>query len=237
MDKRVSIILSTYNEGPIIEQTISEVFKYIKNVEIILVDDNSSDGTLEKVKKINNPNLKIFSRKFRGLASAFLLGLINSSGDIVGWIDSNMGILAKRFPVIRQGQALRAGSDGVQIWPEIAPQPGDIVMEKIRQSGFMYTRLEATIKELEVEHLLVAGVATGACVECTARDAVARDYSVILLSDVTSASGLPDLGWGEVDSETLQRVFLTNFAYHFGKVAATNELLNGPLAMDSSKQA
>ena len=149
----------------------------------------------------------------------------------------DMGILGKRFPAIRQGKALRAGSEGVQIWPEIAPQTGDIVMEKIRQSGFMYTRLEATLKELEVKNILVAGVATGACVECTARDAVARDYSVILLSDVTSASGLPDLGWGEVDSDTLQRVFLTNFAYHFGKVASTNDLLNGPLAITTLKQA
>ena len=149
----------------------------------------------------------------------------------------DMGTLGKRFPTIRQGKALRAGSEGVQIWPEIAPQAGDIVMEKIRQSGFMYTRLEATLKELEVKNILVAGVATGACVECTARDAVARDYSVIVLSDVTSASGLPDLGWGEVDSDTLQRVFLTNFAYHFGKVASTNELLNGPLAITTLKQA
>ena len=149
----------------------------------------------------------------------------------------DMGTLGKRFPTIRQGKALRAGSEGVHIWPEIAPQAGDIVMEKIRQSGFMYTRLEATLKELEVKNILVAGVATGACVECTARDAVARDYSVIVLSDVTSASGLPDLGWGEVDSDTLQRVFLTNFAYHFGKVASTNELLNGPLAITTLKQA
>ena len=149
----------------------------------------------------------------------------------------DMGTLGKRFPTIRQGKALRAGSEGVQIWPEIAPQAGDIVMEKIRQSGFMYTRLEATLKELEVKNILVTGVATGACVECTARDAVARDYSVIVLSDVTSASGLPDLGWGEVDSDTLQRVFLTNFAYHFGKVASTNELLNGPLAITTLKQA
>ena len=149
----------------------------------------------------------------------------------------DMGTLGKRFPTIRQGKALRAGSEGVQIWPEIAPQAGDIVMGKIRQSGFMYTRLEATLKELEVKNILVAGVATGACVECTARDAVARDYSVIVLSDVTSASGLPDLGWGEVDSDTLQRVFLTNFAYHFGKVASTNELLNGPLAITTLKQA
>ena len=64
MDKKISIILSTYNEALVIEQTISEIFKYVKNVEIILVDDNSPDGTFEKVNKINNPNLKVFSKKF-----------------------------------------------------------------------------------------------------------------------------------------------------------------------------
>ena len=98
MDKKISIILSTYNEALVIEQTISEIFKYVKNVEIILVDDNSPDGTFEKVNKINNPNLKVFSKKSRGLAAAFLLGLVNSSGDVVGWIDSNQSLLAIRLP-------------------------------------------------------------------------------------------------------------------------------------------
>jgi len=98
MDKKISIILSTYNEAPFVEQTINEILNNIKNVEIILVDDNSTDGTLEKVKKINNPNLKIYSRRFRGLASSFLLGLINSSGDIVGWVDSNMQSAAAKLP-------------------------------------------------------------------------------------------------------------------------------------------
>ena len=142
----------------------------------------------------------------------------------------DMGTLADRFSVIRDGKAVRAGTEGVSIWPEIAPQTGDIVIEKIRQSGFMYTRLDATLKELKVVNLLIAGVSTGACVESTARDAVSRDYSVYMLSDVTAASGIPDLGWGEVDSDTLQRVFLTNFAYHLGKVASTEELMTGPLA-------
>jgi glycosyltransferase involved in cell wall biosynthesis len=98
MDKKISIILSTYNEAAFVEETINEILKNIKNVEIILVDDSSTDGTLEKVKKINNPNLKIYSRKFRGLASSFLLGLINSSGDIVGWVDSNMKSAATKLP-------------------------------------------------------------------------------------------------------------------------------------------
>ena len=98
MDKKVSIILSTYNEALVIEETINKIFKSLNNVEIILVDDNSPDGTFEKVKKINNPNVKLFLRNSRGLASAFLLGLINSSSEIVGWIDSNMGSLAERLP-------------------------------------------------------------------------------------------------------------------------------------------
>ena len=60
MDKKVSIILSTYNEALVIEDTINNIFKYLNNVEIILVDDNSPDGTFEKAKKINNPNLRYF---------------------------------------------------------------------------------------------------------------------------------------------------------------------------------
>ena len=43
---------------------------------------------------------------------------------------------------------------------------------------------------------------------------------MVFLSDGTASSGLRDLGWGAVDADTLQRVFLTNFAYHFGRVAS-----------------
>jgi len=98
MNKKISIILSTYNEAYIIEETIKEIFDKINNVEIVLVDDNSNDGTFEKVSKINNPNLKLISRENRGLASAFLLGLINTDGEIVGWFDSNMPSLIKKIP-------------------------------------------------------------------------------------------------------------------------------------------
>ena len=103
MSNNVSIILSTFNEKLSIEFTISELIKYLPGVEIIVVDDNSPDGTLEVLKTINYENLKIFSRKkTKGLASAFLLGLINTSGDIIGWLDSNMGETAKKFPEMLQ---------------------------------------------------------------------------------------------------------------------------------------
>ena len=98
MNKKVSIILTTYNEVREIKETINKINEFIPKAEIILVDDNSTDGTIEEAKSTNNPNLVCYSRKRRGLASAFLVGLINSSGDIVGWVDSNMSNIIKNYP-------------------------------------------------------------------------------------------------------------------------------------------
>ena len=101
MTEDITIILSTYNEKASIEITIKELIKHINNVEIVVVDDNSADGTLEILKDINYPKLRIFSRKkTKGLASAFLLGLINADGEIIGWVDSNMGSVVERFPTM-----------------------------------------------------------------------------------------------------------------------------------------
>ena len=97
MDKKISIILSTYNEATIIKESINKIFSTIKNVEVVVVDDNSNDGTFEIINSIENKNLKVFSRKSRGLASAFLLGMINTDGDYVGWTDSNMPQLTHHF--------------------------------------------------------------------------------------------------------------------------------------------
>jgi dolichol-phosphate mannosyltransferase len=98
MQPKISIILSTYNEGYIIEETLKSIFANLTDVEVVIVDDSSTDGTCDKIKKFNDPRVKLFSRQSRGLASAFLLGLINTKGDIVGWFDSNMPELFKKTP-------------------------------------------------------------------------------------------------------------------------------------------
>lgn len=102
MEKKISIILSTYNESLSIEQTILNLKKEIKNLELVIVDDNSPDGTFNILKKYENENIKVICRKkSKGLASAFLCGMLNTTGDYVGWIDSNMGGLAFHFPEMK----------------------------------------------------------------------------------------------------------------------------------------
>jgi len=100
MPSKTSIVLSTYNEANYIENIISELEKNIPDLEIVIVDDSSSDGTIEIIKKLNQNNKYkvVFRKKSRNLASAFVRGLTETTGDNIGWIDTNMAELAVRFP-------------------------------------------------------------------------------------------------------------------------------------------
>ena len=91
MNKKISIVLCTYNEVNYIEQTIRFISQTLENVEIIVVDDNSNDGTLEKLNTLKSIfNFKLIVRKNeRGLASAHKRGFNESTGEYVGTIDVN----------------------------------------------------------------------------------------------------------------------------------------------------
>lgn len=95
-----SILLCTRNEEKYVENTIRNLNKFIPNVEIIIVDDQSKDNTIDIIKKLkNNFDIKLIERnKKSGLASAFLRALIDSSGSNVGWVDTNQSHLCEKFP-------------------------------------------------------------------------------------------------------------------------------------------
>lgn len=99
MSIKTSIILCTYNEVNFIEKIIIELEKYIPNLEIVIVDDNSTDGTVDLIKRlnINNKYKVVYRKKSRSLASAFVRGLTETTGDYIGWIDTNMAELSNRF--------------------------------------------------------------------------------------------------------------------------------------------
>ena len=99
MKNKISIILCSFNEVKYIENTINQLEKHIPNLELIIVDDSSNDGTIELLKKlnINNRFKLIFRKKSKGLASAFSRGLIETTGEYIGWIDTNMGEVAIKF--------------------------------------------------------------------------------------------------------------------------------------------
>lgn len=99
-DPRVSIVLATYNERENILETIQSIFEYVKDpVEVIVVDDDSEDETWKLVETINDPRAIVIRRvDTRGLASAFNRGIIESRGDIVGWMDADMCMPPSMLP-------------------------------------------------------------------------------------------------------------------------------------------
>lgn len=101
-DPRVSIVLATYNERENILDTISSIFEHVKDpVEVIVVDDDSSDMTWKLVEDHNDPRVKLIRRvDTRGLASAFNRGIIESRGSIVGWMDADMCMPPSLLPAM-----------------------------------------------------------------------------------------------------------------------------------------
>jgi ureidoacrylate peracid hydrolase len=70
-----------------------------------------------------------------------------------------------------------------EIVPELAPDPGDIVLYKHRFSGFFETDLDKVLKDRSIKNLIFTGCTTSVCVESTIRDAMFRDYTCLLLAD------------------------------------------------------
>ncbi len=61
------------------------------------------------------------------------------------------------------------------------------IIEKKRYSGFFETNLDNTLRELEVEELIITGLVTNICVLYTTVDAVMREYKVIVPKDSVAA--------------------------------------------------
>lgn len=93
------------------------------------------------------------------------------------------------------GRILTQGEAGHAILEELAPAPGELVIDKATFGAFTRTLLEAELAARRVTHLVICGVTTQCCVEGTIREAVDRGYYVLTLEDCCAAFE-PDLHAG-----------------------------------------
>lgn len=109
------------------------------------------------------------------------------------------------------GPALcRAGSPGSDfVGPQ--PAPGELVLRKTRYSPFWDTDIDAQLKALEVDTLVIAGLTTECCVADTAKDAFNHDYQVFIAADACAAYE-PDLHAVALKMLDLNTAILTDTA-------------------------
>jgi nicotinamidase-related amidase len=82
--------------------------------------------------------------------------------------------------------ALR-GTPGARVVDDIAPEAGDIVLEKRRFSAFFKTDLDQTLRTLGCDTIAVGGITTNVCVLATVLDGLSHDFEVVWLTDCSAA--------------------------------------------------
>ena len=98
---QISVVFPSYNESENIVEAIERVAKTLDQslLEIIIVDDNSPDGTWKIVEELNHPKVKLIRRiNEKGLASALAAGIERAKGDIIVWMDCDLGLPPEEIP-------------------------------------------------------------------------------------------------------------------------------------------
>jgi dolichol-phosphate mannosyltransferase len=114
----LTVILPTYNERDNIPILIAGILHHVQTpVEVLVVDDNSPDGTWRVVQEIANrePQVHLLRRMTeRGLTSAIWAGIRMADTEVVSWMDCDLAMPPEVIPALieqlRAGAAIAIGS-------------------------------------------------------------------------------------------------------------------------------
>lgn len=115
------------------------------------------------------------------------------------------------------GRILVRGEPGWEIVPEVAPIPGEPIVDKPGKGAFYATDLDLLLRGAGITHIVLTGITTDVCVHTTMREANDRGYECLVLSDCTGAT--------EKKHHEAALSMVTMQGGIFGAVATSDQLL------------
>ena len=115
-----------------------------------------------------------------------------------------------------------------ELQPEVAPQPGDLLIEKQRASLFFQTGLIYMLLNKKVDTLLITGNTTSGCIRATAIDGLGYEFKVAVIEEcvfdrieMSHKASLFDLQFKYCDVISVDRAYEHLATVHQGRTAAT----------------
>lgn len=107
-------------------------------------------------------------------------------------------------------------SNGAEIMPQLRVENDYVLLPKKRYSAFIGTDIEFVLRGLDVDRLIITGVNTNTCVQCTCFEATNRDYDVLVPKECV----------GSMDGEEFHQLGLKNIDHALGDVVSMHEILD-----------
>jgi ureidoacrylate peracid hydrolase len=173
------------------------------------------------------PNINRLARAMRAAGGTVVWVQTDSAEALTRWGNHHKYMLTPER-VQKRLAGLDAKSDGFRLFGELEPVGGDLRVRKATYSAFMpgSSDLDAQLKARGIDTVLITGTATNVCCESSARDAMLRDYRVVMISDGNAT-------WTDEEHAGT----LNTFAIFFGDVMTTDEALARIMPVEKRKTA
>lgn len=157
-----------------------------------------------------------------------LASAVRAAGGVVAWVtivfpptifddwSTLFGNGEASAGVRRVSEPLIEGGAGTKLWPDLQPAPGDLRINKNRFSAFLpgSSDIEAQLRARGIDTVLISGTQTNVCCDASARDAMMRNFSVVMVADANAAP-----------SDALHNATLSSLVSAFADVMSADEVI------------
>lgn len=149
----------------------------------------------------------------------------NAGKLLVIWRNNNWPVFHVQHCSEEPDSPLKSGQPGNKIQEIVAPKPGEPVIQKTVNSGFIGTNLQERLVREEIEAVVICGLTTDHCVSTTTRMAGNLGFSATLVHDATATFDKTGHTGEHFSAQLVHDTAIASLKDEFARIISTSDLL------------